>query len=70
MIISVSYYIGEIKQYQYFRDLIELNNFLNKFIDIFITDFETLEITFYRGEDEKRVLKGMKIEEEKQERKK
>ena len=67
MIISVSYYIGEIKQHQYFRDLIELNNFLNKFIDIFITDFETLEITFYRGEDEKRVLKGIKIKEEKQE---
>jgi hypothetical protein len=70
MIISVSYYVGEQKQYHYFESFVEVNKFMDNFVNVFKSDFETCEMIIYRGEDEERVRKGIKIKEEKQGEKK
>lgn len=65
MLISVSYYRGESKAYKYLENFAELDEFLHSFLEIHFDDWESLELTFFRGKEEERVRQQLKNEEKK-----
>lgn len=57
MIIQISFYKGEDMRFKYFNTLKETKIWIEKYLDVNSSDFEHLELSFWKGKDEERVRK-------------
>lgn len=57
MLINVSYSLGDSSLCKYFEDFSEMINFIEKYLELSQSDFNTLEIGIYFGKEEARVRK-------------
>lgn len=57
MLINLSYYLGDNSKYKYFEDYDNMVSFIKKYLEVDECDFNTFEVTIYRGKEEERVRK-------------